>query len=150
MIALLIYIALSFAWGGYATARQLQSEYNINKALLTGLVNVVGMPVCVAIAIVRKTLVNQSIDSFFEALRVHRHGYEFDNGKVVMLKYYAQPSSFSWELRYFDEVQDIYDLTKTADYQSEVYYSWLNEDVRSEILKDIRNKLEELDKENHE
>lgn len=58
------------------------------------------------------------------------------NGMPIICKFYTQPTSFSFELRYKYSGEKV--SNSGIIYESEIYYNWIDEsDTRKQIIDDI-------------
>lgn len=73
-------------------------------------------------------------------------GGEFlnDHGKVVTANYSANRGTFSFRVYMFDGEQEVYNCARQPDFESEVYYNWVDKKIQEEILHDIEQTLESL------
>ena len=88
----------------------------------------------------KKEFKKHYLEVFFETLSKYYLGIVYKNYKIIV-KYYLQESTFSYEIFVFPENLDlsIVSLLGKPNYESEVFYDWyVNSNV---ILKDIKETI---------
>jgi len=78
------------------------------------------------------------LEIFFETLSKFYQGKNYKNYKIIV-KYYLQENTFSYDIFVFDKNTNIINLLKKPDFESEVYYYWYTNTLK--ILKDIKNEI---------
>ena len=86
------------------------------------------------------------LKKFFEKMQHHYAGYEYGTGAITV-KFYANPLTFSYDIFVFENasLQDYTD-SENVKYTSKVFYDWMDEKGRKEILDDIDEQLEIFEK----